>query len=294
MTIQAMTSVGIIGCGWLGSALAHQLIAQNIKVVATRSTDENVELLKIQGIGAEVLLLPSEQKLLETHAVFKTQCLVIAITPQFKQGRVDYGNKVQQLVLAAKESSYVEQVILLSSTAIYNGLAGNIEESSLLDLTADKVAVLNQAEQAVLKFSDMCTGKGQSKGSSIKASYVLRLAGLVGPNRHPGKFLLNGRTLKGGDAKTNLIHQQDVIGLILVLLTKKVATGIYNGVSATHVSKKEYYQSAAKALGIAPPHFEKEIDEIKAKIRIINGDKVTRQLAYPFSYPDLLTWLSQE
>jgi nucleoside-diphosphate-sugar epimerase len=295
-TFRTLTSVGIIGCGWLGSALAHQLQGNGVKVAATRSNSDNVEQLISDGIDASVLLLPNEQSELNDHAVFNSQCLVIAITPQFKQGRADYGDKVAQLVIAAKANPSVEQVILLSSTAVYNGLSGDISETATLDLTADKVDVLKQAEQAVLSFSGTACGKLQSAADE-KASYVLRLAGLVGPNRHPGKFLLNGRMLKSPEAKVNLIHQQDVIGLILSLLTNSIASGIFNGVSATHVSKKEYYQTAAKALGIATPRFEvnakEEAVDGKTTARVVLGNKAETELSYQFIYSDLLEWLSQ-
>jgi len=282
-----ITSVGIIGCGWLGSALAHQLKEKDVKVIATRSNTENVEQLISQGIDAKVLLLPNEQSKLNDHSVFNSQCLVIAITPQFKQGRADYGDKVEQLVIAAKASPSVEQVILLSSTAIYNGLSGVISENATLDLTADKVSVLNQAEQAVLSFIE------QSDVNDKRAAYVLRLAGLVGPNRHPGKFLLNGRMLKSPETKVNLIHQQDVIGLIESLLCESITSGIFNGVSATHASKKEYYQTAASTLGIEPPRFELEEGKSTQTVRIVNGDKVAEKLGYQFVYSNLLAWLSQ-
>lgn len=288
MTIKAITSVGIIGCGWLGSALAHQLQGKGIKVVATRSNSDNVEQLVSQSIDASVLLLPNKQSELNGHPVFKSQCLVIAITPQFKQGRADYGDKIDQLIIAAKASSCVEQIILLSSTAVYNGLLGDIAETAELNFRADKVSILNQAEQAVVSFND----------GDNKLAYVLRLAGLVGPNRHPGKFLLNGRMLKSPEAKVNLIHQQDVIGLIESLLSESITSGIFNGVSPTHVSKKEYYQAAAESLGIAVPCFEVsskvEGDDANDKARVIKGDKAEAELSYQFAYPDLLDWLSQK
>ncbi len=296
-TIKEITSVGIIGCGWLGTALAQQLIAKGVEVAATRSNVDNVEELKSQGINANVLVLPSEQSKLTAHPVFKSQCLIIAITPQFKQGRADYGDKIEQLIIAAKASSFVEQIILLSSTAVYNGLSGNITETSALDLSADKVTVLNQAEKAVLSFSNVPSEQVQYSANK-KSSYVLRLAGLVGPNRHPGKFLLNGRMLKSPEAKVNLIHQQDVIGLILSILSESIECGIFNGVSSTHVSKKEYYQTAAHALCLDPPCFEEvsvaQTDEANSKARVILGDKAEANLGYQFHYADLLDWLSQK
>ena len=289
---EGITSVGIVGCGWLGSVLAQQLKAQGVQVLATRSNIDNTEQLKNQGINAEVLSLPAEQVLLNTHAIFKQQCLVIAITPQFREGRLDYADKVKQLVESAKAGNFVEQIILLSSSAIYNGLSGQVEESIILDLSADKVSVLNDAEQAVLDFNT--NNDIESNDNPVnKDAYVLRLSGLVGPNRHPGKFLLNGRMLKSPQAIVNLIHQQDAIGLILALLKSDIRGAIFNGVSSTQVTKKQYYQAAANALQLPAPSFEESNLALESEPKIVSGTKTRVELHYSFVYDDLLNWLEQ-
>ena len=277
-------SVGIVGCGWLGKALATRLLEQGASVLATSSQQDNVESLQEQGIQAQQLLLPSTVEQLIRHDVFMQQCLVIAITPQFKQGRTDYGTKVIQLVDAAKQRGIVQRIILLSSTAVYQGSEGVVDENTSLNIdelnsielsSLKKVPILNQAEQVVLNF--------QGQGS------VLRLAGLVGPERHPGKFLLAKRALKNTAAPVNLIHQQDAVGLILSLLMPASPQGIFNGVSDTHVTKALYYQTAAKSLGLELPGFS--ADKGGDSTRIVNGCKAKQQLGYSFIYPDLLAWL---
>ncbi len=291
-------SVGIIGCGWLGSALAYHLKEQGVAVLATRSNIENTEELNSQGIKAEILSLPAEQALLNTHAIFNQQCLVIAITPQFRQGRVDYADKVQQLVESAKVTKCVERIILLSSSAVYNGLSGQVEEASTLDMSADKVALLHQAEQAVLDFNNhtqevSSLPDDSNNGVRNKKAYVLRLAGLVGPKRHPGKFLINGRLLKSSQAIVNLIHQQDAVGLIEALLQSELCGGIFNGVSSTQVTKKQYYQAAASALQLPTPIFEENELSSISDPKIVSGKKTQAMLTYSFVYDDLLAWLEQ-
>ena len=277
-------SVGIIGCGWLGKALATRLLEQGVSVLATSSQQDNVERLHKQEIQAQQLLLPSTVEQLTQHDVFKQQCLVIAITPQFKQRRTDYAVKVAQLVDAAEQRGIVQRIILLSSTAVYQGLEGLVDENtdlnrvepnSLESGSLEKAAILNKAEQAVLNF--------QGQGS------VLRLAGLVGPERHPGKFLLAKRALRNTTAPVNLIHQQDAAGLILSLLKPVSPQGIFNGVSDTHVTKALYYQKAAKSLGLELPDFS--ADKEGDSTRIVCGNKAKQQLGYSFIYPDLLAWL---
>jgi nucleoside-diphosphate-sugar epimerase len=252
---------------------------QNVSVLATSSQLKNVKKLNEQGIKAQQLVLPATMSKLSQHDVFTQQCLVIAITPKFKQGQGDYAVKVAQLVDAAEQRGIVKRIVLLSSTAVYHGLAGIVDESSTLDLAGstaqDKVQILHEAEQSVLNFYNL--------------GNVLRLAGLVGPERHPGKFILANRTLKNVMAPVNLIHQQDAVGLISSLLTSVSSKGIFNGVSDTHVTKLQYYQAAAKAIDQVLPSFFS--DNMLTPDRIVSGTKAKQQLDYSFIYPDLLDWL---
>jgi len=273
--IEKSASVGIVGCGWLGTALALTLLDKGISVLATSSKIDNVDKLNKQGIDAQQLTLPASAEQLTQHAIFTQQCLVIAIPPQFKQGRTDYVEKIIQLVSAAQHRGIVQRIILLSSTAIYTGLSGIIDEKSSLSLMDNKVQALHNSEQAVLAFHHQAS--------------VLRLAGLVGPNRHPGKFLLARKVLNNAKDKINLIHQEDAIGLILSLLAEQSPQGIFNGVSENHASKKVYYQHAAKALSLPTPTFFE--GEALGAARVVSGEKAKQILSYSFIYPDLLAWL---
>ena len=269
------TSVGIIGCGWLGKVLASELHKKHVAVLATSSQPQHVELLNQQGIKALQLSLPAQFEQLSQHAIFRQKSLVIAITPQFKQGRTDYANKVTQLVEAAEQVGVVERIVLLTSTAIYQGLTGMVDEKQTLNLRGDKAQILKLAEQAVLNFTQQAN--------------VLRLAGLVGPQRHPGKFLQANKILSNPSAPVNLIHQQDAVGLIQSLLFAEAPQGIFNGVSDTHVTKAEYYHTAAKTLGLEGPRFGAK--HLAEESRVVSGRKVQQQLNYSFIYPDLLAWL---
>jgi nucleoside-diphosphate-sugar epimerase len=268
-------SVGIVGCGWLGKALAKKLQQRHIPVLATSSQVCNVDLLNAQGIKAQQLMLPADEKQLAAHEVFSQHQLIIAITPKFKKGRADYPEKIAQLLTAAKLQGKVKRIILISSTGIYQGLSGLVNEQSSLQLTIDKVSLLDEAEQAVLAYHHQAC--------------VLRLAGLVGPERHPGNFLLAKKVLHDAENKVNLIHQADAVGLILSLLAQQRVQGIVNGVSDTHVSKKDYYQRAAKAVNLPLPVFA--CSSTMTKGRIVSGNKAKQLLNYSFVYPDLLAWL---
>ncbi len=281
-------SVSIIGCGWLGQALAQRLLAGNIKVIASCQSQQSHEKLNALKIPVSELILPIMDDVISYTsiedivgidiALFQQDVLIIALPPQLKKGRVDYPLKIQQLVHLAKLGK-TKHIILLNSTAIYNGLVGRIDEASKLDVKAEKVASLLAAENAVRGFSERVD--------------ILRLAGLVGPNRHPGKFLQAKHIFENASASVNLVHQTDVVNILEKLIHLDSADGkqsIYNVVSNTDSQRQGYYQVAAQVLGLPVPKFALEQQQQPGK-KII-GARLRRELAYDYVYDDLLSWLT--
>jgi len=267
-------SVAIIGCGWLGLALTKQLKTEKYRVAVTTQSVDKQKALLANNIDAELLSLPVNDPKSVVLSAFNQETLIISITPQIRQNRSDYPEKVAQLVEMA-ELGKVKRIIFLSSTAVYNGLSGIVDEKSPLDFTAEKVAIIAGAEKAAQQFT----------GQTV----ILRLAGLVGPERHPGRFLQGKRVLAEPQAFINLIHQADVIGVLMNIITEHKFNGIYNAVSATETSKEHYYQAAANALGLAVPEFSFETAMRFGKR--INDGKLRDNLNYQFVYDDLIVWL---
>ena len=277
-------SIGIIGCGWLGKALAKDLLkkdsGQMCSILATSQSTENIEMLQQLGIKATELTLPATRAELNKHPIFEQENIIICIPPKLKYGQSDYSDKIQQLVHAA-EFNQVKRLIMVSTTAVYNGLTGDVDEQSALEFSAEKVSIMNKAEQALLSF----------EGNSA----IIRLAGLIGPERHPGRFLSRGKKISNGNAWVNLIHQKDAVGLLKCLLLQQELTGIFNGVSKTKASKNEFYQAAAKSVGLPMPEFlvdDQITESLNGKSKKINGTRTCRQLAYQFVYADLLMGLT--
>ena len=281
---RTLNTVGIIGCGWLGTALAQQLLATNQQVLATTEHDESALLLVKQGISAGKLILPTTQSIEQfaDNTIFSAAQLVICLPPRLKRGQDNYPEKIKQLVAAA-EVSGVEHIILISSTAVYNGLSGKVNEQHALDFTAEKVQVMHDAEQALLTFT------GQAN--------IIRLSGLIGPKRHPGRFLSAKKAFTNPEGVVNLIHQTDAVGIIEALLLcpsePSLNKAVFNGVSPTHTTRERFYQAAAKALDLPQPTFIKTTEEpMPVLSKEVEGDKVLKALNYQFVYNDLLTWLT--
>jgi len=276
--------VGIIGGGWLGCALATELKRHHDQVIVTTTTLEKQPKLKQQGFKCELLSLPDDKKTLNLLDVFKQQQLVICIPPQLKRGNKHYIENIKTLVNAANMGN-IQQLILISTTGVYGGLSGKVNEESHLQITHKKVHTLRLAEEELHNF----------KGNSC----IIRFAGLVGEDRHPGDFLAGKTQLTNGAAPVNLIHQRDAVGIIVGLLKSMNRTNdlfvqqktiVFNGVSSAHPNRKQFYQQAANALKLTPPQFDDK--QALTDSKIICAQKIQDTLNYRFVYPDLLAWLT--
>ncbi len=273
------TSVGIMGCGWLGTALAQCLLNDNIEVFATVTSIEKQKVLKNLAINSEQVQLPTSVNELKNKHVFKQAQLVICITPQLKYGKKDYALKIKNIISAANNGQ-VEHIILISTSAVYGNLIGNISEDAVLDLNNEKVQALVNAEQALEGF--------------LGAKTILRLTGLVGEDRHPGRFLAGKTALSNANAAVNLIHQQDAVGILRCLLMNRKGsqkTEIFNACCNTHITRKEFYQKATKTINLTPPTFLPDTKQSKRKIIVTK--KIQDKHNYQFVYPELLTWLEK-
>jgi len=272
-------SIAILGCGWLGTPLAKTLQARYSVIVSTTRAEQQQQLIT-QGLSATLLSIPCPQRRLRLSPIMQQSVLIIALPPKFRSGQRDYVDHIKSIVAAAKHNN-ISQLILISSTAVYEGLTGKVTEQSLLSLASDKAKMIAQAEQYVLAYTD-----------DNHQGCVIRLGGLVGEKRYPGYFLAGKQQLLNGGAPVNLIHQVDAIGIIQAVVNQQ-SSGIFNGVCDTHISKQQFYQQACLLKGLVSPTFAPlTFEQNAANAKIIDNQKVQQVLTYQFRYPDLVTWLT--
>lgn len=251
--------VVIIGCGWLGQQLAADLIAQGHQVYASRRSSSALRYLPAGATGFVLdLNAPAEQSSLTT--MLHDAIVICAITPG-RGPQQHYITALQQLAgLAMLAGS--RQLIHFSSTGIYQGLQGEVDETASLHLTEPRVSLLWQGEQALRQFQPTLT---------------LRLAGLMGPGRHPGYFTA-GKTLPDATAPINMVHSADIIAAVKLLLAATPCSGVFNLSCPLTMLRQDFYQQAAVSAGKTPAIFANE----SSKGRKVNADKFIRQ--FNFSY----------
>lgn len=251
-------TVSILGSGWLGSPLAGYLSKAKYDVKISTRKDE--KLTPLQELNTTPFLIDIEHIDSNIQAFLNAKTLIINITckalPAF------------ELLVKEIEKSAVQQVLFISSTSVYPNDAGLCQESDQIE-----------NETNLRKIEKCFTNNPHFKCT------VLRLAGLIGRKRHPGRFFASGKTIKDGFGKVNLIHQADCIKLIETILVQQAWGEIFNGCADNHPIKKDYYTEMALSLGLPKPDYV--LAENSAN-KVISNEKVKQRLNYEFIYPNIL------
>jgi nucleoside-diphosphate-sugar epimerase len=263
-------NISILGCGWLGLPLLTSLVAEGHTVKGSSRNAETLAAIEAAGGQAFNIDLPGEIPEDFTDGPFST--LIITLPPR---GRALGAEATEQYLACLKaipllQSRSAPCVLFTSSTGVYGDEEALITEDSPLAPTTPSGHAVVAAENWL---------------SSAAATHtVLRLAGLVAADRHPGRFYGGrDRPIPQADAPVNVVHRADVIAAIHLLLEHGWQKGeVYNVCAAAHPTKGDFYTAAAQSLGL--PVAGREPGGADGKI--INSDKL-RALGWQPRWDDL-------
>ena len=268
-------TVSVIGCGWLGLPLAKALVVSGRSVIGSTQAKVKSESLLAQGI-VPVLCEVSEQGQVHCANDMLFQVETVIITLPFRRAFEPasiYFEQCQALLKKLQEYDVCRRVIFTSSTSIYPRCNSEVSESAICPLESERQRVLFECEQLFL------TAKG------IDAC-VLRLGGLYGKDRRIGHFLSGKSVTVFEKEPVNLVHQDDVVGVIMALLEKEASNDVFNVICSDHPSKGELYRFHCQQDGIQCPDFDSGDDFL---FKRVSNKKIVTFLSYSFLHPTLLS-----
>ena len=112
---------------------------------------------------------------------------------------------------------------------------------------------------------------------------ILRLSGLSGPDREPGKWFSGKSNIPNGLNPVNMVHLDDCIEISLQIIDhQELDQEIFNICADTHPTKINFYTAQCRKLSLTPPQFIEEIGPHK----IVRNTKIKEALNYTFIYSD--------
>lgn len=252
-----MKKLTILGLGWLGLPLAEQMKKEGWHVIGSKRTVSDMS-IECYPLDLNNLIINNE---LET--LLAADAMVIALPPS-KTTPENYLLGIQQLVSSAIEKG-LKHIIFTSSTSVLPMEAGVFDENAEIEPTS----LLAKVEHWLLSLPIHCD--------------IVRLAGLVGKTRHPVFYLAGKQNLSGAEQPVNLVHLEDCVSAISLLLAKPNGQRIFHLCTEQHPTRKAYYGEMAKRFGLADLQFS---DENQPLVRVVKADKICRELGFIYRYPN--------
>lgn len=263
--------IAVTGCGWLGLPLAKELALSDHDIVATRRLKNDVKALTILGFTGIQFSLGDNLYSENLAPIFNCDLLVLNIPVGRKSQAADnFIENIESLLHYASRSK-IQHLIFVSTTSVYGSSSGHITEQSPVNPVTESAKINVKIEQLLSTYFG-------DKGT------ILRLAGLVGSDRHPAKYLAGKTDLTHPQQVVNLIHQTDVIKAIRKIIEKNVWGDMLLLCAQTHPTRDSYYTWAANKLGLTAPQFV-TMDDKADKGKIIDGTKSLSKLDMQLDYP---------
>jgi nucleoside-diphosphate-sugar epimerase len=239
-------NVAIIGCGYVGTALANYWQQQGHFITATTTTKNRLGTL--QELAAEVVVMRGDNLKAMQSLVQHQDTIVVSVAPTANHTvnasiyEETYLTTAENLARALSQSSSSKQVIYLSSYSVYGHQNGDwADENFSIVPTTPKAQILSEAEQILL----------QSAQEKHKVC-ILRLGGIYGPGRELVQMFgsLAGQTLPGkGDRYLNWIHLDDIVWAIEFARWNQLQ-GIYNLVDDSKLTIRELVEQVCLRYGL--------------------------------------------
>lgn len=212
-------NVAIIGCGYVGSAVARCWQPQGLTVTATTTTPSRIDSLA-EIADRAVILHGSDASALETLLRDQDVVLLSIGAPNSDAYAETYLSTAKTLAAVLPKTPRVRQVIYTGSYAVYGDQQGNwVTEETPVDPVNRNSEILVETEQVLL-----------SAATDRRHICILRLGGIYGAGRELIKIFRRaaGTTRPGdGSEASNWVHLEDIVGAI-DLARQQQLQGIYN------------------------------------------------------------------
>lgn len=273
----------IIGCGYVGLALAKELRRLGHEVVGLRRSPVAQADFDAAGVASVTADITKPESLAAIPGPFdwvvNTASAGHGGVAEYRQVYLEGTRNLLQWLRNAPPKKYV----YTSSTGVYGQTDGSIvkEDSPIVPPTETGV-VLKETEDLLL------AANKEWKFPAV----ILRVAGIYGPDRgyYFRQYLEGTARIEGdGSRYMNMIHQEDVAGLIAESLKAGRPGEVFNAVDDEPVTQLHFFRWLSETLGKDMPPFDPAAAQAERKRGWTNKKVANRKLkmllGYRFRYP---------
>ena len=273
----------IVGCGYVGLPLGAELVRQGHEVFGLRRSALAETELKIAGITPLLADITRPETLVPLPRDFDW---VVNCAASGGGSVEDYRN----IYLAGNRNlaswlagSPLKKYVYTSSTSVYGQNDGSVvTEKSPAEPEAETAKILVAAEKFLL--------------AAVERRFpavILRVAEIYGPARGHGfkQFLRGAARIEGDGARwLNMIHRDDLTGVITAALQSAPPGEIFNAADNQPVSQLKFFAWLAAELKRPLPPAAAPDAEVWRRRGVTNKQisnaKLRAELKYEFQFPD--------
>jgi nucleoside-diphosphate-sugar epimerase len=270
-----MAKILIIGCGSIGTQLAHNLAAKGHDVTGLKRNPPKLDIGEINYFTADISLA---YQLEELPLDFEFIYFIVSPDGRNKESyQAIYEIGLTNLIDRFAKEGASPNWIFVSSTSVYGQSEGEwVDEESIAQPDNITSQYIGQAEQQLMDLNPQ--------------NIVVRFSGIYGPGREYLLRMAKQQSVIQKDPPyyTNRIHQQDCIGVLIFLLEKSLA-GVtleqcYLASDDNPATMWDVMSWLTEHLSCKPPEAKVNDKEVVMNKRCNNQRLKT--LGYHFQYPD--------
>jgi len=241
----------IIGCGYVGSALACHWRDLGHTVTATTRVPERIP--ELLPIAHRVILLENGNL---APAIEGQDAILLAVAPK-RDGsyRETYLETAQRLM-----HHNPPYLLYTSSTSVYGDHRGaTVDEETIPSPSHTNSSILLETEK------------------TLSPACIVRLGEVVGPNRWiSNKIIRMTAPLPGsGHSPVNLSALPDIVRGLDFLLTHR-CQGIFNLCHDLHIPRRQLYEQVCQRHSLTPPVWDASQKGSHAGDKIVSSEKIGR------------------
>lgn len=263
----------IIGCGYVGSAVAKHWRAQGLDVLVTTTRQGRVAALSELSSRVEVLKASERDRL---KAILRDRQVVLLCVASKRDGNyADIHLGTAKAMAQVLPDTAVEQLIYTSTCSVYGEHNGAwVTELMPPRPLTDNGKIIEHTEETLLSAT--------TPGRKV---CILRLGGIYGPGRTLEKIYSRaaGTTRPGkGEEGTNWVHLNDIVGSI-DWAKQKSLSGLYNLVQDEVPTIRSLIDRVCDRYRLAPVQWDESQPSTRKNIRISNAK--LKSTGYEFVHP---------
>ncbi len=274
--------IAIIGCGYVGTAIARFWSQSGHLVTATTTTPEKIS--ELEQVAKSVVVMKGDdldalQDVVKEQDVVLLSVSIRAANRSVSAYRETYLETAKNLVAALKQAPSVKQLIYTGSYAVLGDKNGEwADEESPVAPANENGKIMYEVEQVLLA--------AQSETLGV---CILRLAGIYGPGRELIKIFGRwaGTTRPGnGEDYTNWIHLDDIVGALEFVRLKQLQ-GIYNLTNDMPLQSREFCERLFQLHGLSKISWDGSASSVRPYNARLSNQKI-KAAGFQLIHPETL------